>query len=512
MFTQSNLLAKSGLFATLATLATAGPCDIYASGNTPCVAAHSPVRALYDNYSGRLYQVKRGSDNTTTDVGTLKAGGVANAATQDNFCSSTTCLISIIYDQSGRNNHLTAAPPGSAASGPDGPGQPDDLTLATGAPIMVGGNKAYGVFIQPGSGYRIDNTSGVAHGDDPEGMYAIVDGTHYNSHCCFDYGNAESDNTDTGASDDGAMEAIYFGGGDGSASSGSGSGPWIMADLENGLFSGVNAGNNQNDPTITNRFTTAIVKGRPHNWAIRGGDATTGALSTFYNGSRPNPDGNNDYDPMKKQGSIILGIGGDNSNAAQGTFYEGVVTSGFPSDATENLVQQNIVAAKYSTTALTTGPAVNVGSSISFRVTTPGYTNRYIAHTSDVVNTQVVSSSSSSQLKGAASWIVRTGLGNSQCVSFESKDTSGSYMRHRNSQLHVDKDDGTKLMHEDATFCPEAGLNGQGNSIRSWSYATRWMRHYNAVGYVASNGGPNPFDTPVSYNNDVSFVIGNSFA
>ncbi|MDA8141496.1 MAG: hypothetical protein M0036_22870, partial [Desulfobacteraceae bacterium] len=77
-----------------------GPCDIYASGGTPCVAAHSTVRALYGSYSGRLYQVKRASNSQTTDIGTLEAGGFANAAAQDTFCSGTTCTITIIYDQS----------------------------------------------------------------------------------------------------------------------------------------------------------------------------------------------------------------------------------------------------------------------------------------------------------------------------------------------------------------------------------------------------------------------------
>ncbi|HET9168397.1 MAG TPA: arabinofuranosidase catalytic domain-containing protein, partial [Actinospica sp.] len=44
--------------------ATQGPCDIYASGGTPCVAAHSTTRALYGNYNGNLYQVQRSSDNS----------------------------------------------------------------------------------------------------------------------------------------------------------------------------------------------------------------------------------------------------------------------------------------------------------------------------------------------------------------------------------------------------------------------------------------------------------------
>ena len=37
--------------------ATTGPCDIYSSGGTPCVAAHSTTRALYGAYSGSLYQL-----------------------------------------------------------------------------------------------------------------------------------------------------------------------------------------------------------------------------------------------------------------------------------------------------------------------------------------------------------------------------------------------------------------------------------------------------------------------
>src|SRR3954467_10073314 len=96
---------------------TQGPCDIYASGGTPCVAAHSTTRALYSAYNGRLYQVKRASDGATRDIGVLSAGGYADAAAQDSFCAGTSCLITVIYDQSGRGNNLTQAPPGGF-SGP----------------------------------------------------------------------------------------------------------------------------------------------------------------------------------------------------------------------------------------------------------------------------------------------------------------------------------------------------------------------------------------------------------
>ena len=50
--------------APAAMAAGTGPCDIYASGGTPCVAAHSTVRALFGSYNGNLYQVRRSSDNT----------------------------------------------------------------------------------------------------------------------------------------------------------------------------------------------------------------------------------------------------------------------------------------------------------------------------------------------------------------------------------------------------------------------------------------------------------------
>ena len=345
-----------GLFTPLVPAQAAGPmpCDIYATGGTPCVAAHSTTRAMYAGYNGALYQVRRSSDNTTRDIGLLSAGGVVNAATQDSFCSGTTCLITVIYDQSGRGNHLTQAPPGGF-SGPASGGY-DNLANATAAPITVGGTKAYGVFVAPGTGYRNNRTNGVATGDQPEGMYAVFDGTHYNGGCCFDYGNAETNSRDNG---NGTMEAIYFGNikvwG-----YGSGNGPWVMADLENGLFSGINAGYNANDPSVNHPFLTAVLKGEPNHWAIRGGDAQSGSLSTFYNGARPNVAG---YNPMRKEGAIILGTGGDNSIGSAGTFYEGVMTSGYPSDATESSVQANIVAAGYGASGGTSqGNAQIVGA------------------------------------------------------------------------------------------------------------------------------------------------------
>ena len=67
------------------------------------------------------------------------------------------------------------------------PGTFDRPTDATADPLTIGGHKVYGVRMDPPSGYRRDNTTGIAINDEPETMYAVFNGSHYNDRCCFDY-------------------------------------------------------------------------------------------------------------------------------------------------------------------------------------------------------------------------------------------------------------------------------------------------------------------------------------
>src|SRR5450432_4100678 len=113
--------------------ATSLPCDIYAAAGTHCVAAHSTVRALFSAYSGPLYQVRRSSDSTTLNIGTLTAGGYANAAAQNSFCAGTACTITEIFDQTSEHNNLTI-------EGPGGNGGQDVGANATALPVMAGGH------------------------------------------------------------------------------------------------------------------------------------------------------------------------------------------------------------------------------------------------------------------------------------------------------------------------------------------------------------------------------------
>ena len=53
---------------------------------------------------------------------------------------------------------------------------------------------------------------------------------------------------------------------------------------------------------------------------------------------------------MQKQGAIILATGGDESNAAMGKFYEGIMVLGNTTDTTDEAIQANIVGVGYKTT------------------------------------------------------------------------------------------------------------------------------------------------------------------
>ena len=106
--------------------------------------------------------------------------------------------------------------------------------------------------MQAGVGYRNDVTDGVPTGSQPQGAYMVTSGTHVDGLCCFDFGNAETSGTDTG---NGHMDAINFGTECWFAPC-TGSGPWVQADLENGLFAGGNGsdpGNKGNSSHVRDR-------------------------------------------------------------------------------------------------------------------------------------------------------------------------------------------------------------------------------------------------------------------
>ena len=311
---------------------TSGPCDIFASA-TPCVAAYSTTRALYSSYTGSLYQVTRQSDNTTTNIAVLTDGsGYAAAATQDAFCANTTCTITKIYDQSSEHNDLTLAPPGGAASGP-GPGGYDVAASATSLPVIAGGHKVYGLLVSSGVGYRNDATSGIAVNGAPEGVYMVSSTANLSPYgaCCFDFGNAETTNTDVA---DGYMDAINMH--CATSSWNSPCAPVEGLDLENGVYG-------QLTGTTGTLFVTAMGwNDGQHYYGTYIGNAQSGGLTSSGSIALSSL-----YTPMHQEGAIVLGVGGDNSNSGTGRFFEGVMTAGAPSSTAMSNVQADIVSGGY---------------------------------------------------------------------------------------------------------------------------------------------------------------------
>jgi hypothetical protein len=153
------------------------------------------------------------------------------------------------------------------------------------------------------------------------------------------------------------------------------------------------------------------------------------------------------------------------------------------------------------------GADLPVGQARSFRVTTPGFTDRWLRHQDGGARTDVVVATSPTLLKEDATFIVRPGLAESSCYSLESRNYSGHYLRHRGYRVYKDPNDGTPLFAQDATFCaqpPRTG--GAGNvSFASLNLPGNYLRHYAELVYAAGNSAAQPWDNPASYDADVTW-------
>jgi hypothetical protein len=328
----SAVLVSLGLAPTALADPTRLPCDIYADDGGPCVAAHSTVRRLSSTYTGPLYQVRREGPGlgTTQDIWSV-ASGFANTAAQETFCGTRKCTISIIYDQSGRGNHLTKAPPGfSKRTG-------GKEANAKSCPITISGHNLYGEHNEMGVAYRNNQAVGTATGDNAETIYMVANGRYHSQGCCFEYGNVEKSSGDIR---EGTAETVYFGRYE-INNKGDGDGPWVMADLAGGMWAGTSS------PfaaakSLNYKYVTGVVKGGPagtRRLAVKNGNAQSGSLTKVFEGSRLGR-----WEVMRKEGGITLGADTQNENAGVGDFFEGVMTAHYSSDAADDAVQANIVS------------------------------------------------------------------------------------------------------------------------------------------------------------------------
>ncbi|MFE4368366.1 AbfB domain-containing protein [Streptomyces sp. NPDC056835] len=141
----------------------------------------------------------------------------------------------------------------------------------------------------------------------------------------------------------------------------------------------------------------------------------------------------------------------------------------------------------------------------SLRVTTPGHTDKYLRHYEQLAYTAVVDGGSDGLLKNDATWKVVTGLANSNCYSFESRNYPGEYLRHRDFRVRRDADDGSALFKADATFCAVAGPGGV--RLSSANLPGSYIRHINSEVWLATPGGGHAWDNPATFTEDTTWAV-----
>jgi hypothetical protein len=151
--------------------------------------------------------VRNSATNATRDVGVVSTGGIADVAAQERFCGAALCVVEAIYDQSPGANHL-GREKGFAFLPPPRNSQDAGVNLTAQSRVSLAGHPVYSAVFDShcdvGSGRSCDGlqagysnrtAQGTAVCDEPQTVYALFDGRHYNTGCCFEFGNAEKNET-----------------------------------------------------------------------------------------------------------------------------------------------------------------------------------------------------------------------------------------------------------------------------------------------------------------------------
>ena len=138
------------------------------------------------------------------------------------------------------------------------------------------------------------------------------------------------------------MEAVYFGtciiwG------KGAGNGPWVMGDLENGLWAGERRAPTPQRAGDTTSYVTGMVKGDDagkNHWTIKVGNAQSRHADEAVRRSapelalQPDEEGRRHRPRHRRR----------QQQRRQGNWFEGVMTPHYSSDAADDAVQANIVS------------------------------------------------------------------------------------------------------------------------------------------------------------------------
>ncbi|WP_447007280.1 AbfB domain-containing protein [Saccharothrix isguenensis] len=161
------------------------------------------------------------------------------------------------------------------------------------------------------------------------------------------------------------------------------------------------------------------------------------------------------------------------------------------------------------TTKSTASPILAVDRSVSLRTTTGP--NLSLTHQDDLAVTSEVTVTSDNPTKLAASFILRRGLADADCYSFESRQSPGHYLRGSQARVRKDADDGSTAFKQEATFCATYGNSGSELSFSWYPDRTRFLRTYDNEVWLAGNGGPLPSDNPTNWAADTTWKIADAW-
>lgn len=105
-------------------------------------------------------------------------------------------------------------------------------------------------------------------------------------------------------------------------------------------------------------------------------------------------------------------------------------------------------------------------------VSSVNYPDRYWHVSGSYVRLDPINSASARE---DATFKLVKGLADASCYSFATTD--GTYLRHREFVLRSERDDGSSLFEQDATFCPKTSSVSGAIMLESVNYPGRFLRH-----------------------------------
>jgi alpha-L-arabinofuranosidase B-like protein len=147
--------------------------------------------------------------------------------------------------------------------------------------------------------------------------------------------------------------------------------------------------------------------------------------------------------------------------------YAGPPASGSPVAARRPVLRSPV------THSIRPAPVVDLDPGATVGLEVRGMPGVRMRHRNFLGRVDIISSSSSAVDRADSTFRVRPGLGDAGCVSLESVNYQGYFLRHRDFVIDLDERDGSPLFDQDATFCPRPIRDGSAVTLQSINYPDR---------------------------------------